>query len=64
MKKIFSVPDMSCQHCVEHIKKALEAAGFMGYEVLLESKEVHVETETPEKVTTVLDDAGYPAILK
>ena len=63
MKKIFSVPDMSCEHCVGAISKALEAAGFSGYEVLLDSKEVKVETDSPDKVTALLDDAGYSATL-
>ena len=61
MKKVFSVPEMSCRHCVEAISKALSAAGFSGFEVLLNSKEVKVETDEPDKVTAVLDDAGYSA---
>ena len=61
MKKVFSVPDMSCQHCVGAISKALSDAGFSGYEVLLDSKEVKVETDAPDKVAAVLDDAGFPA---
>ena len=64
MKKTFSVPDMSCQHCAGRIKKALDAAGISDYEVVVESKEVHVETNAPEKICAVLDDAGYPAALK
>ena len=64
MKKVFSVPDMSCQHCVAAISQALDGAGFSGYEVLLDSKEVKVETDTPDKVVAVLDDAGFPAELK
>ena len=63
MKKVFSVPDMSCGHCVDAISKALEAAGFSGCEVLLDSKKVIVETDAPDKVTAVLNDAGYPAEL-
>ena len=63
MKKVFSVPDMSCGHCVNAISKALTAAGFSGFEVALDVKEVHVETDAPEKVAAVLDDEGYPATL-
>ena len=63
MKKIFSVPDMSCQHCVGAISKALSDAGFSDCEVLLGSKEVKVETDAPDKVITILDDAGYEAKL-
>ena len=63
MKKVFSVPDMSCMHCVGAISKALSAAGFSDCEVLLDSKEVKVETDAPDKVVAVLDDAGYEAVL-
>ena len=54
---------MSCRHCVGAISKALEAACFSGFEVLLDSKEVKVETDAPDKVIAVLDDAGFPAAL-
>ena len=63
MKKVFSVPDMSCQHCVAAVSKALSDAGFSGCEVLLDSKEVKVETDAPDKVVAILDDAGYEAKL-
>ena len=64
MKKIFSVPDMSCRHCVDAISKALSAAGLSGYDVLLDSQEVKIETDTPDKVIAILDEAGYEAELK
>ena len=64
MKTVFSVPDMSCQHCVAAISKALDDAGFSGHEVLLDSKEVKVETDAPDKVVTILDDVGFPAEVK
>lgn len=64
MKKVFSVPDMSCQHCVGRIKKALDAAGIVGYDVALASKEVSVETDAPEKIVALMDEAGYPATVK
>ena len=64
VKKVFSVPDMSCQHCVGAISKALSVAGFSDYEVLLDSKEVKVETDEPDKVAAILDDAGFEAKLK
>ena len=43
MKRTFAVADMACQHYIGRIKKALDAAGVTGYEVVLESKEVRVE---------------------
>ena len=64
MKKVFSVPDISCRHCVAAVTKALSDAGFSDCEVLLDSKEVKVETDSPDKVAAILDDAGYPAELK
>jgi copper chaperone len=63
VKKVFSVPDMSCEHCVKAISKALEGAGLSGYEVDLKAKEVRVDTDAPEKVAAILDDEGYPATL-
>jgi copper chaperone len=64
VKKVFSVPDMSCEHCVKAISKALDGAGFSGYEVDLSAKEVRLETDAPEKVAAILDDEGYSATLK
>ena len=64
MKKVFSVPDMSCEHCVKAISKALAGAGFSGYDVALDVKEVRVDTDAPEKIVAILGDEGYSAILK
>ena len=64
MEKVFYVPEMSCQHCVGVISKALQTAGFSNYEVLLGSKEVKVETDSPDKIVALLDDAGYSVELK
>ena len=64
MQKVFSVPDMSCQHCVDAISKALSAAGFSRYEVLLDNKEAKVETNEPDKVIALLDEVGFSAELK
>ena len=64
MKKIFSVPDMSCEHCVKSITKALDDAKFSGFEVDLSAKEVRVETDFVDKIISLLDEAGYDAALK
>ena len=64
MKKVFFVPEMSCQHCVGVISKALQTAGFSDYEVLLDSKEIKVETDSPDKIVALLDDAGYLCEIK
>lgn len=58
------VADMACQHCVGRIKKALDAAGVTGYEVVLESKEVRVEESQAAATAVALSDAGYPAVPK
>ena len=64
MKKTFTVADMACQHCVGRIKKALDAAGVTGYEVVLESKEVRVEESQAAAAAAALSEAGYPAVPK
>lgn len=60
-KLVFDVPDMSCDHCVRNITRALEEAGYRDFSVSLEEKTVSVETEEPEKVRAALEEAGYPA---
>ncbi|MDD2206240.1 MAG: heavy-metal-associated domain-containing protein [Aminobacterium sp.] len=57
----FHVPDMSCAHCVKRITTALEEAGYSGFNVDLETKTVHIETEDPQKIMDILDEAGYSA---
>ncbi|GHS94111.1 hypothetical protein AGMMS50276_06060 [Synergistales bacterium] len=64
MKKIFSVPDMSCEHCVKAITKALDDAKYSGFEVDLPAKEVRVEADSADKIISLLDEAGYDATLK
>jgi len=65
MKYTFSVPDMSCEHCKSTIEKALSSKNTIkNFEVDLNEKKVHVETEDPaEMVQDILDEAGYPAQL-
>ena len=64
LKRTFAVADMACQHCVGRIKKALDAAGVTGYEVVLESKEVRVEQSQAAAAAAALSEAGYPAVPK
>lgn len=58
---VLSVPDMSCNHCAQRISEALRQAGEENVRVLLEKKQVLVNTENLESVLATLDDAGYPA---
>jgi len=60
---IFSVPDISCQHCVRTIEKNLSRlAGVNSVRVDIKSKEVNVccADDIPEQIKEVLEDAGYP----
>lgn len=59
-----SVPDMSCEHCVNAINNALKGLeGVENVKVDLPSKTVafsyQPEDVTMEKIEAALDDAGY-----
>ncbi|WP_026369019.1 heavy-metal-associated domain-containing protein [Aminiphilus circumscriptus] len=57
-----SVPDMSCSHCARRITEALQRIiDEKDFRVLLEEKQVQVNTENLEDVLAALDDAGYTA---
>ncbi|MDI9388518.1 MAG: cation transporter [Synergistota bacterium] len=62
-KFVFSVPDISCNHCKMRISKALEAAGVKEFEVSVEEKRVTAEAEDAASVKAVIEDAGYDATL-
>ncbi|GAA3862680.1 heavy-metal-associated domain-containing protein [Celeribacter arenosi] len=60
---VFSVPDMSCSHCVTTITEALEAVDD-AIEVTpdLEKRSILIRTQAgDEAVMKALLDAGYPA---
>ncbi|NLH94577.1 MAG: heavy-metal-associated domain-containing protein [Synergistaceae bacterium] len=60
MKKIgFTVPDMSCGHCVERIRRALEEIG-IETEIDLQSKTVILDEKDEEKARRRLDEIDYP----
>ena len=61
MKRVFHVPDMSCQHCVNRISAALRGAVIEAFEVDLLTRRVTLETDDPRKVLEVLDETGYPS---
>jgi len=58
---VFSVPDMSCQHCVKRMREALSRAGVEA-DVSLETKTITTNTNDPERIVRILDDAGYDAL--
>ncbi len=63
--KTFSIPNISCDHCVMSIKKELsEIEGVSSIEGDPNSKEVTVEYDAPatlEKLKSTLKDINYPA---
>lgn len=61
---VFSVPDMSCGHCKMRITKALEGAGFSGFDVSVEAKTVTIDASDADAVRAAIEDAGYDAVLK
>lgn len=61
----YSVPNISCNHCVMHIHKALDPLeGVTKVDVDLGGKSVTVEFDAPAtdlKLRAVLAETGYPA---
>ena len=62
----FSIPDMSCGHCVATINKAISAVDPAAKaEVNLNNRTARVQTSLdPAKLVAALDDAGYPSTWK
>lgn len=61
----YSVPNISCNHCVMHIHKALDPlAGVKKVDVDLNAKSVTVEFDAPAtdlQLKATLAEIGYPA---
>lgn len=56
----YSVPDISCQHCVDAIKTEVSAVeGVTAVDVDLDSKTVLVAGGDKVAVIAAIDDAGY-----
>lgn len=62
MQYRFTLPDMSCGHCVAAITQALKAADAQtGIQVDLQAKAVEVDSALPrETLAAALTEAGYP----
>ncbi len=64
-KKIFSIPSISCGHCVNAIKTELnELDGVSGVEGDIEGKSVEVEWDAPateDSIKNKLTEINYPA---
>jgi len=61
----YSIPNMSCNHCVMHIQKAIQPLeGVKKVDVDLANKSVMVEFDSPAtelQLRAVLAEIGYPA---
>ena len=66
MKREIEVGGMTCQHCVAHVKKAVEAVdGVEDVKVTLDDGLVEVEhngTVTDEAITKAITDDGYEVL--
>lgn len=64
-KQTFTVPNISCNHCVMTIKNQLsELEGVISVEGDVENKSIRVEWDdpsTPEKIRDTLKQINYPA---
>jgi copper chaperone len=63
MTKKILIEGMSCQHCVNHVKNALEELdGIKSAKVSLENKSAEIELNhdvDDEKIKAAIDEAGY-----
>ncbi|HBM80342.1 MAG: cation transporter [Clostridiales bacterium] len=65
MKKKISIEGMSCEHCVKHVKEALEEIGAKKVSVSLRKKAAEAEIGegiTDEKIKQAVEDAGYEVV--
>lgn len=66
MKKKILVEGMSCGHCVNHVREALnELNGVTSVDVNLDAKTAIIETSVEvkdEDIKFAIDDAGYEAV--
>lgn len=61
MKKKINIEGMSCNHCVAHVKEALEGIkGVNTLDVSLERKSAIVETEVDNEILiNAIEEEGY-----
>lgn len=64
MKKKIIIEGMSCEHCVQHVKDALEAIdGVNNVSVSLEENSAVVETSVDDKILKdAIEEEGYDVI--
>ncbi len=57
---LYSVPDISCEHCVSAItKEVTKVEGVTAVNVDLETKTVSVTGGQSEAIVAAIDEAGY-----
>lgn len=62
MKKI-TIEGMSCEHCVAHVKEALEGLGATNVTVSLEGGYAECETsKSDSEIKAAVEDEGYDVI--
>ena len=66
MEKVLSIEGMSCQGCVRHVTKALEAVeGVKAVEVSLENKNATVSSDqeiNTEILVKAVENSGYKVV--
>lgn len=64
MKKKIVIEGMSCGHCVNHVKEALEEIGAVEITVSLENKTAVAETKdiSDSSIRNAIEDAGYDVL--
>lgn len=63
MKKKILIEGMKCEHCVGHVKEALEGLGVTSIEVSLENNWAIVETtNSDDELKEAIEEEGYDVI--
>lgn len=64
MKKKILIEGMSCGHCVNHVKEALEDLGAANIDVSLDGKFAAAEVgdSSDESIKAAIEDAGYDVV--
>ena len=66
MKTVINIEGMSCSHCVQHVKEALDStAGVKSAEVSLKDKSAVVEHEDEVSLAMLkaaVEEAGYEVV--
>ncbi len=60
MKKKITIEGMMCEHCVAHVKEALENLGAADVEVSLDGGYAVCETDKPDaEIKSAIEEEGY-----